>query len=105
MFSPTLLAGTRDESFGFTCRGFAELIQIGSPALVFECPLWVKSGHSATSERCPLYPRKRTSKPAPLSASTQQLRQLGDIRRDPPDAMHPGAQASLKIRSFSSGNL
>src|SRR5262249_16839645 len=24
------------------------------------CPLWVKSRHSATSERCPLYPQKRT---------------------------------------------
>src|SRR5262249_5765153 len=30
---------------------------------------------------CPLCPRKRTSEP--VSASTQQLRQLGDIRRDP----------------------
>src|SRR6516165_6689883 len=25
------------------------------------CPLWVKSGHSGTSEQCLLYPRKRTS--------------------------------------------
>src|SRR6516164_11811348 len=25
-----------------------------------QCPLWVKSGHSATSKRCPLCPRKRT---------------------------------------------
>ena len=25
------------------------------------CPLWVKSRHSAVSEPCPLYPRKRTS--------------------------------------------
>src|SRR5215469_12409290 len=24
------------------------------------CPLWVISGHSAMSERCPLYPQKRT---------------------------------------------
>jgi hypothetical protein len=24
------------------------------------CPLWVRSRHSATSERCLLYPRKRT---------------------------------------------
>ena len=24
------------------------------------CPLWVKSGHWGTSERCPLYPQKRT---------------------------------------------
>src|SRR5262249_7099567 len=24
------------------------------------CPLWVKSGHCAVSDRCPLYPRKRT---------------------------------------------
>src|SRR6516165_2889583 len=26
-----------------------------------ECPLWVKSGHSPTFGRCPLYPQKRTS--------------------------------------------
>src|SRR6516164_1763477 len=25
------------------------------------CPLWVKIGHWATSEQCPLYPQKRTS--------------------------------------------
>src|SRR5262249_50761950 len=25
-----------------------------------ECPLWVRSGHSATSAQCPLYPRKQT---------------------------------------------
>src|SRR5262249_14992245 len=31
---------------------------------------------------CPLCPRKRTSEP--VSASTQQLRQLGDVRHDPP---------------------
>src|SRR5215468_10589699 len=24
------------------------------------CPLWVKSGHSLTSNQCPLYPQKRT---------------------------------------------
>src|SRR5215467_13248963 len=24
------------------------------------CPLWVKSGHSTKSDRCPLCPRKRT---------------------------------------------
>src|SRR5262249_37640840 len=26
-----------------------------------ECPLWVRSGHHKTLDRCPLYPRKRTS--------------------------------------------
>ena len=31
-----------------------------SAKLVARLPLWVKSVHSATSERCPLYPRKRT---------------------------------------------
>src|SRR5262249_13967934 len=25
------------------------------------CPLWIKSGHFATFDRCLLYPRKRTS--------------------------------------------
>jgi hypothetical protein len=25
-----------------------------------QCPLWVKSGHSAMSRGCPLYPQKRT---------------------------------------------
>ena len=25
------------------------------------CPLWVKSGHGRMSDRCPLYPQKRTS--------------------------------------------
>src|SRR5215831_842914 len=53
-----------------------------------ECPLWVKSRHVQCNRPCPLYPRKRprkrTSEPARVSPSTHQLRQLGDIRRDPP---------------------
>jgi len=28
--------------------------------LISRCPLWVKSGHSAMFEQCPLYPQKRT---------------------------------------------
>src|SRR5215469_12827474 len=48
------------------------------------CPLWVKSGYRCTSNQCPLYTQKQTSEPAHVSPSTQQLRQLGDIRRDPP---------------------
>src|SRR6516162_1104002 len=36
------------------------------------------------SARCPLYPRKRTLEPTCVSPSTQRLRQIGDIRRDPP---------------------
>src|SRR5215472_9467307 len=44
----------------------------------------VKSRHDALKPRCPLYPRKRTSEPARVSSSTQQLRQLGDICCDPP---------------------
>src|SRR6516164_4236663 len=54
------------------------------------CPLWVKSGHWKTSRQCPLYPRKRTSEPARVLPSTQQLRQLGDIRRDPPRLIFGG---------------
>src|SRR6516225_10335227 len=33
----------------------------------YQCPLRVRSRHSATSERCPLYPRKRTSPHAIMS--------------------------------------
>src|SRR6516164_1447578 len=39
--------------------------------------------HTGSGNECPLYPRKRTSEPARVFPSTQQLR-LGDIRRDPP---------------------
>jgi hypothetical protein len=53
-------------------------------SLTHSCPLWVKSGHKGRFNQCPLYPQKRTSKLAPLSATTQQLRQLRDIRGYPP---------------------
>src|SRR5262249_24518454 len=47
------------------------------------CLLWVKSGHWSTTASCPLYPRKRTSEPARVLPSAHQLRQLGDVGRDP----------------------
>src|SRR5262249_52794875 len=44
------------------------------------CPLWVISGHCAVSDRCPLYPQKRTLPPdRPMSAMCQK-RTLRDIR-------------------------
>jgi hypothetical protein len=34
-----------------------------------DCPLWVKSGHSTVSKRCPLYPQKQTgAMHSPMSA-------------------------------------
>jgi hypothetical protein len=37
------------------------------------CPLWVISGHSITSTRCPLYPQKRTLvEPAVMSSLCQK---------------------------------
>src|SRR6516165_6072345 len=49
-----------------------------------QCPLWVKSGHGNQLAQCPLYPRKRTSEPARVLPSAHELRQLGDIGRNPP---------------------
>src|SRR5262249_13954170 len=38
--------------------GLAFILRGNNPRT--KCPLWVKSGHSAVSEQCPLYPQKRT---------------------------------------------
>src|SRR6516162_1596963 len=38
----------------------------------------------SASSQCPLYPRKRTSEPARVLPSAHELRQLGDIGRNPP---------------------
>src|SRR6516225_6033877 len=46
---------------GFTTGGIGSDRQFCVATTIrTECPLWVKSRHSAVSERCPLYPRKRT---------------------------------------------
>ena len=49
---------------------------VKSSARIFggECPLWVISGHSAHSVRCPLYPQKRTwISAAVMSALCQKM--------------------------------
>jgi hypothetical protein len=43
-----------------------------------------KNQRSAFSDFCNTIPPKADIETGPVSASTQQLRQLGDIRRDPP---------------------
>src|SRR5262249_27525770 len=48
------------------CRS---LRQSGPPS----CPLWVTSGHFGMSDRCPLYPRKRTW----ISKCCERVRFLG----------------------------
>src|SRR5262249_15320522 len=49
-----LSAGIAIDEVGF--RGTAAILSR-------PCPLWVKSGHSLSSDQCPLYLQKRTSEP------------------------------------------
>src|SRR6516165_11911506 len=41
------------------------------------CPLWVKSGHSASLCRCPLYPQKQTLKLSRVMSALCQKRAYG----------------------------
>ena len=61
------------------------------------CPLWVKSRHSTTSDQCPLYPQKRTSK---LSCGMSALCQ----NRKSMARAHDGSEASSIRACVSSGN-
>ena len=47
---------------------------------VSQCPLWVKSRHSTTSQRCPLYPQKRTWLGAVAMSVKCQKRTLARLR-------------------------
>src|SRR6516165_12802640 len=45
------------------------------------CPLWVKSGHFAKSEQCPLYPQKRTSIGSGAKSASCEVRSRQDHER------------------------
>ena len=62
------------------------------------CPLWVKSGHSAVSERCPLYPQKRTFQgTVTMSALCQKQTKCTAVKRAPFDrpVREPEAEDTL----------
>src|SRR5215469_5237163 len=46
-----------------------------------ECPLWVKSGHWGTSDRCPLYPQKLTLELGREMSAMCQTRKYAGYRR------------------------
>src|SRR5262249_41845220 len=69
-----------------------------------ECPLWVRSGHSPTFGRRPLYPQQRTSELS-LEISAQCQKRTSDsgsfamfaaIRRDEEE---PGRRSAAKLLS------
>src|SRR5262249_58762051 len=59
------------------------------------CPLWVKSGHSLTSNQCPLYPQKRTSE------LTRGMSALCQKRTSPGDTGTNSLLAKLQVHEGS----
>ena len=62
------------------------------------CPLWVKSRHVQCDSRCPLYPRKRTSRIRGLMLIVMRLAR-GPCSRVSPD----GSQYAFAVLTSANG--
>ena len=51
------------------------------PKRAAPCPLWVKSRHRGTSNQCPLYPQKRTSRSATGMSALCQIQTFCTAKR------------------------